>query len=165
MKDRQHTKGFNLPKDYFEEFEERLFSKLSEDIIPKESGFSVPEGYFISFKNKIEIVTKNLNNDKKIISLFSRKTLLYAASIAAITILVFSVFKSNNSIITINEIDITSIENYIEDDSLEYNSQDLTALLNKEDFSILITDNKFISDNNITEYLLENIEDSSIIIE
>jgi len=165
MKDKKHIEGSNIPKDYFEEFEERLFSKLSEDIIPKETGFSVPKEYFNTLEGKIAVAVKNVDDDKKVISIFSRKTLLYAASIAAIAILVFSLINSNDSTITINEIDISSIESYIEDDSLDYNSQDLTALLTVEDLSELSAENEFISDNNITDYLIENIEDPSILIE
>ncbi|PHS62253.1 MAG: hypothetical protein COB12_11065 [Flavobacterium sp.] len=165
MKDKKHTEGFNVPKDYFEEFEEHLFSKLSEGIFPKEPGFSVPNDYFNEVEEKIIITTKDLDKDKKVISMFSRKTLLYAASIAAIAILVFSLFNSNNSIISMEEIDISSIESYIEEERIEFSSQDLTALLNDEDFSVLTSENEFITEKSITEYLLENIEDTSIINE
>ncbi len=165
MKDNKHTDGFNLPKGYFEEFEERLFSKLSEDNIPKETGFSVPKKYFNQVEEKIILTTKDFDKDNKVISIFSRKTLLYAASIAAIAILVFSLFNSNNSIMSMEEIDISSIESYIEEERLDFSSQDLTALLNDEDFSVLTTENEFITENTITEYLLENIEDTSIINE
>jgi hypothetical protein len=165
MKDKKHIESSNIPKNYFEEFEERLFSKLSEDIIPKETGFSVPEGYFNTLENKIATKVENTDNNKKVISLFSRKTLLYAASIAAVSILIFSLINSYNSIVTINEIDISSIESYIEEGSLDYNSQDITALLSNEDLSQLSTENAFISDNNITDYLIEYIEDTSILIE
>ncbi len=73
MKDKKHTHGFNTPKDYFEDFEDRLFSKLSEDLIPKKTGFNVPDGYF----NKIEDVIldkESFSKEKsKVINLFSKK--------------------------------------------------------------------------------------------
>ena len=39
---------FKTPEGYFENFNERLLDRMAkeESIIPKEDGFTVPEGYF-----------------------------------------------------------------------------------------------------------------------
>ena len=46
MKKNIHNNGFKSPEDYFEDFEDRLFNKLSEDKLPKESGFKIPDGSY-----------------------------------------------------------------------------------------------------------------------
>ena len=46
MKNKKNNDGFNTPKNYFEDFEDRLFSKIGEESLPKESGFAIPDGYF-----------------------------------------------------------------------------------------------------------------------
>jgi len=161
MENNKHKNGLGLPKDYFENFEERLFSKISEDVIPKETGFTVPDNYFNTLESKITSQVKEI----KVISIITKKTFLYAASIAAVAIIVFSVFSNKNAAITINDFDVASIESYIENENLDYNSYDLTSLLNDDDFEELTSENEFISEEQLEEYLIKYIDDTSIFTE
>jgi len=45
--------NFKTPKGYFENFEERLFSNIDDENIPKNTGFSVPDNYFKEFDEKV----------------------------------------------------------------------------------------------------------------
>jgi len=165
MENNKHKNGFNSPKDYFENFEDRLFSKLSEDMLPKDSGFKVPEGYF----NQLEdtLVSKVIDSEKetKVISLFSRKTISYAAAIAACAIIAFSLFNTNNTIQDIDTITISSIETYIEEGNVSIDYTDLASLLEEEDFTNNSSESYLFSEESIEEYLLDNIDDSSILLE
>jgi len=165
MKKNKHSNGFKSPEDYFENFEDRLFSKLSEDKLPKESGFKVPEGYFDQLEETI--VSKAIDSEKKtkVIPLISRKTLYYATAIAACAIIVFSVITNNDVIQNIDTINISSIENYIEEGNLNIDYTDLASLLEEEDFTSNTSESNLFSEESIEEYLLENIDDSSILIE
>lgn len=164
MEDQKHKKGYNLPKGYFEEFEDRLFNRINSDIIPKESGFKTPEGYFIEVEKNI-IQQCNNQQKTKVIPIVSRKTMLYAASIAACAILIFSIFGKDQDTISINNIDITSIENYINEGNVELNQYDLSSLLTEEDLSNITIEENHIPEDIIEAYLLEDINDSSILIE
>ncbi len=165
MKDKKHNNGFNTPKDYFEDFEERLFSKLNEENLPKEAGFTTPKGYFEQLDSTI---LKNVNStikQTKVISIFSKRTLAYAAAIAACAVLIFSLVNSNNSLNNIDNIEISSIESYIEEGNLTIDSYDIASFLQDEDLNSITSESDFISEEILEDYLLENIDDSSILIE
>ncbi|MFK5982531.1 MAG: hypothetical protein QM499_06430 [Flavobacteriaceae bacterium] len=165
MENNKHkNNGLGLPENYFENFEERLFSKISEDIIPKKTGFSIPEDYFNTLESNVINQINTADKEVKVISIISKKTILYAASIAAITILAFSIF-SNKPATTINDLDIASIENYIENGNIDLNTYELTSLLNDNDFDDLTAENEFITEEQLENYLLENIDDTSILTE
>lgn len=165
MKDKIPNNGFHTPKDYFDNFEDRLFSKISEDGLPKGSGFNVPEGYFDQLDTKILKSVNDATVQTKVIPLFGKRTLYYAAAIAACAILVFSIVNTNNPVNTINSIEISTIESYIEDGNLDIDSYDIASLLIDEDLNIISSEIEFISENLLEDYLLENIDDSSILIE
>ena len=74
MKNKKHIDGFNTPKNYFEDFEDRLFSKISEESLPKESGFTIPEGYFEQLDLAILKNIEPLVKETKLIPLFSKST-------------------------------------------------------------------------------------------
>lgn len=165
MKNNKHKNGLGLPEDYFENFEERLFSKISEDIIPKETGFSVPENYFNTLENMVTSHVSTPIKEIKIVSLITKKTFLYAASVAAVAIIAFSIFNNKNSTLTINDFDLASIERYVENENLDYDSYDLSSLLTDDDFEELTSKNEFISEEQLEEYLIEYINDTSIFTE
>ena len=165
MKDKKNNNGFNTPKDYFEDFEDRLFHKISEDSLPKESGFKTPEGYFDQLDSAILESGEATTKQVKVISLFSKKTLAYAAAIAACAILVFSLTNTNNSITNIDSIEISSIESYIEEGNLTLDSYDIASLFKEEYLDSITIENEFISEDLLEDYLLEYIDDTSILIE
>ena len=61
-KNKQHNNnsGFQVPKDYFENFEENFLEQYMEDLqqttpLPPtmESGFTIPKDYFENFKSQL----------------------------------------------------------------------------------------------------------------
>lgn len=165
MKDKKHKEGFDIPNDYFEEFENRLFNKINIELLPKDSGFKVPEGYFNEVDEKIIHQVKKPINKIKVISIVSRKTILYAATIAAVAVLIFSIVNNQNEVLTLDEIDFSSIKTYIEEGNIEIDNSDLSLLFTEEDLSAIMLEENYISEEILNEYLLENINDSSILIE
>jgi len=165
MKNKKHTDGFNTPKDYFENFEDRLFSKISEENLPKEAGFTIPEGYFEQLDASLLKSVEQSIDQSKVISLFSKKTLAYASAIAACAVLIFSLTNSNNTLNSIDNLNISSIESYIEEGNLNINTDDIASLLKDEDLNNIPSENDYISEKILEEYLIENIDDSSILTE
>ena len=165
MKSKKHIDGFNTPKDYFEDFEDRLFSKISEESLPKESGFAVPEGYFDQLDSSILQKTNTTVPPSKVIQLFSKKTIAYAITIAACAMLIFSIRNPNQTLTTIETIDFSSIKIYLEEGNIELTNYDLISLLTEEDLNSLLVDEILIPEETIEEYLIENINDTSILIE
>lgn len=165
MKEDKKTEGFNIPQNYFTDFEERLFLKISEDIIPKEPGFKVPDNYFEQVEDTVlnKVSKSEIIHKPKVITLFTKKTLLYAASIAACAAIVFSIFNLDENINDINDIQISVIEEFIEEGNISFDTYDLSSMLtDEEDFSI---ENDLFSEEILEEYLLETIDDTNLFLE
>lgn len=165
MKDKKHKEGFDIPNQYFEEFESRLFDRINIELLPKSSGFKVPQGYFNELEKQIIHQVKKPINKTKVISILSRKTILYAATIAALAVLIFSIVNNQNKALTLDEIEFSSIKTYIEEGYIEIDNSDLSLLFTEEDLSAITLEENYISEEILNEYLLENINDSSILIE
>ncbi len=165
MKENKGTNKFNIPQDYFEDFEDRLFLKISEDKLPKTHGFKVPETYFTEVDNKINKTIKEsvVIKKPKVISLFTRKTILYAASIAACAVLFLSIFKTDENILSMNDIQVSEIESFIENGNISFDTFELTSMLDDDDE--LILENDLFSEETLEDYLLENINDTSLFLE
>ncbi|MFT5250401.1 MAG: hypothetical protein ACI93P_002137, partial [bacterium] len=70
-----------------------------------------------------------------------------------------------NEVLTLDEIDFSSIKTYIEEGNIEIDNSDLSLLFTEEDLSAIMLEENYISEEILNEYLLENINDSSILIE
>jgi len=161
-KGKKHT-GFGTPDDYFDQFEDRLFTKMSEGHIPKKTGFKTPEGYFDELDERLLQEIEQSKDNTKVIPLFTRRTLLYAASIAACAIVIFSLMNNSETITHIDDIDISSIETFIDEGMLGYDINDVTALLDEEDIFNSIDDQ--LNNELLEEYILKNIDDTTLLTE
>ena len=150
---------FKVPTNYFDEFENHLFKKINEEVLPKNIGFKTPTGYF----KKLDIKIKRKNNSKskegKLIPIVSKKTFMYAASIAAIVILVFSVLKNSTPVYTLEEIEISNIENFINEGNIQLKQYEISILFTDEILNNITSNQSRLSGNQLENYLLENIND------
>ncbi len=150
--------GFKIPKDYFEGLDNIILNqaKLMDSV--EETGFSVPDGYFENLD--IRILSKT-QQEAKVISLFTKRSLAYAASFAAI--LVFSISILWNPWNNESDLEIAEIEQYLlQQDVSEF---DLASLLTEQD---LIDENFIeldISEENLEAYLLENTSLEDLLID
>ena len=166
VEDEKNIHGFKAPEDYFETFEERLFNKIGEDSLPKEAGFSVPDAYFSGLE---DVVLKKVNASEKqtkVIPLFRKRTLFYVASIAACAAILFMVIKTEtNSPDGFNDIQLATLDDYIEAGNLELDTYEVLAMLGDDEIAAINIENDFFSEENLEEYLLENIDDNTLLIE
>ena len=166
MKDKKQQDGFRTPSEYFENFEDRLFHKIEEETLPKETGFSVPDGYFEAFDDKLFDRIGSSKAQGKVISLVRNRKVWFATSIAASLAILFMLLRNDNGLQTeINKIQISSIETYIEEGNLELDSYDISALLNDEELSNLSLKDDLFTEESLQDYLLENIDDTTLLIE
>lgn len=150
-KDFEYTKtGFEVPKNYFGEFNGRLFSKMKGEAFLQEkkaTGLSIPKGYFENFNVAFP-------KETKVVPLFKRReTWTYAASIAAIFVLVISLFKNSPQVaVSFSDIGKKSIESYIESGQIDFSDMEIqTYLLEETELGDLRFDG--ISDEEIFDYL------------
>ena len=136
--DLPHKSGLKVPEDYFNTFEERLETQLFlED--KKVSGFKMPENYLKEFKVEIK---EDQTKPSKVISLFTKRTVITVTSIAATIALLFTLTLKNKTI-TFDALENDTLSAYILD---ETNNSDLASLLDditleEADFLALDTEN------------------------
>jgi len=167
----EHNKQqpFGAPTGYFESFQDTLDARMAEERLRehvKGHGFSVPQGYFDDFK--VTVQNDILKSNGKVISLFSKQTLITVAAIAACIVLVLSIFKndSKQQDFAIEDIPINTLESYLESDAISFTNEELTAYLDDE-FLNFSTDSleSEITNEALENYVLENIESSNLYIQ
>lgn len=157
-KQEKYTHGFKTPKNYFSAFDEVLFQKINATEFNKDTGFKIPENYFNNVEDQIFKTTVNKKPLVKTIRLYP--TIIYASAVAAILILaLFSIFSIKNPS-TFSENDIV---NYIETGGISLNNQDLISFLEEEDIDILYEENTLLKQENIENYLLEEVTEEELL--
>ncbi len=172
--------GFNEPKGYFEDMEDRFVVELSLDkakkvqsksaelmtrklkpnnldVIGKAHGFTTPAGYFEE-DTKHHIIPKT----KKIISLNSRGLSKWLSlSIAASLLLLFGLgfYLSSNTNVKMAELNSDEIENWIDTDLVSFNSLEIAELF--EDVEL---ESDLYSDEEVVAYL-DNLDIENIILD
>lgn len=158
------TTGFITPEAYFESFESKLKDKLNKqkalNSIEK-AGFGVPKDYFKTIEKTI-LAKVSESKKPQVVSLFTRRNILYASSIAAAVLLLFnlSLFESKPSFDTL---DSETVENYMINENI--GSYEIAALLNEDD---LLEENFVqyeLKEENLETYILNHLDIDDLIIE
>ena len=168
--------GFKVPDDFFAAFEQEMMDmvnapdSMETDELNeiKGAGFKVPAGYFENFEE--EFIKKNNRKSGRIIPLFNKKNLLYAASVAAIFIGILSTIYFHRQ----PEASWDNVELSVLEDYLSESYDDGLIELTTSEFSSSIFENSYVVDENDFEnvnpdaaldYLNENVDDPDYIFE
>src|SRR5690606_4418897 len=165
MKKNKNISGFKTPENYFEDFEAQLFSKIDEVNLPKSAGFKVPQNYFENLDEEILKSVMDSEKPTKVISLIPKKYYGYAASIAACLIIGFAVFNSISENENLDALQMAAIDNYIEEGNLNLDFYDVTTFINDEDIANLDLGKQRFSEASLKNYLLENMDENTLIDE
>lgn len=146
------TSGFKTPKKYFSQVEEQILNEVNLIDKADQSGFEIPEDYFDTLDEKI---LSQLEEDKPVIALKSKRNFYYIAGIAASLLLLFAIYINQEFT---EEISAEMVENYFQDSDLD--SYELAQLLSdaellEDDF--VITETEYNEDN-LEAYLLDNTD-------
>lgn len=161
--------GFKVPENYFQDFEARMMAQLpageENSILPeKSSPFKVPDSYFEQFESRLAEKLEIKDKTPKVIPLFNRKHLSYIAGVAAVLAVIFSSVVFNRSqTFDYNELDVLAVENYLLE-SFEDSNPEETHLLKEGDFSFATSPNASVDREALLEYLNENMEDPSLLL-
>ena len=140
--------GFKVPQNYFEGLEDSILAEAKLRNLVSDSGFKAPDGYLDNFNVSVK-------KEIKVISLFSKRNMLFASSIAAAIVLFFSLSIFDNSPLSFNDLDATTVENYILD---ETEVSDLASLFQNNELSEAHFIDYTISDETLDSYL-DNVDD------
>lgn len=163
--------GFIVPDNYFSGFEEKMmdsvFSSGSlENITKSGTGFNVPVGYFENVEREILSKTTKKAPVSNVISLFKKRSFYYAAAVAAIfTGIITSVLFIPTTPTSIQTVEITAIEDYLESGSTEFSYSDISSFLFEEGYEVENANTYQFNDGALLDYLEENIEDPMLVLE
>ena len=152
--------GFKVPKDYFDTLEDTVLrhNKLKEQ--SSEPGFKTPDNYFETLEDTI-LSKVSEKESPKVISIFSRRNLIYASSIAAAVLLLLnlSIFENESGW---EDIEAETVENYIINENM--GSYEIASLLIDEELNEdNLTDIEF-SDDALENYFLDHTTVEDLII-
>ncbi len=152
MKEKEkYNFGFKTPDYYFDELERNIKTQVYLEKY-KSSGFKLPDNYL----NNFEVSTDAIASKTKVISIFNRKNIVWATSIAAAVLLLFTISIPKNTL-NINSIENQTLENYLIEE-ISYNElESLTS-----DPKLSETDFIDIKTNNLENYI-DNLEVDDLI--
>lgn len=148
--------GFKTPPNYFESLDNTIFSKLDADNHLGDisaSGFKVPDTYFESFDDTILNALK-IEDDAKVIPLYSWKKVAYISGIAASIVLAFNLLFNQSNTVTFDNLETASIEDYLIGEDLS--AYDIAPYLNPLDMNSDNFVENTINDLTLEDYLLQN---------
>jgi len=150
--------GFSIPKDYFENSEERLLGFLSEEKLPNKNPFSTPNLYFDSLEETIFNKVTAVEKTTKIISLKDRiyKVIPFGMAASILLFVGLTYFNNTNTEVNFDNLAQSDIETWIIDNSYDMTTQDIATLIPAE--NIYTSDFAFanIDDDEIEDYIISN---------
>tara|TARA_B100000508_G_C11302260_1_gene200460 strand:- start:54 stop:545 length:492 start_codon:yes stop_codon:yes gene_type:complete len=161
-KEKKYSNGFKTPPNYFESVEDAVFQKILEEELPKTTGFEVPEEYFSTFEK--ELFEKIRKEPKKVNvkQLYRQNWFQYSIGIAACLVIGLVFFWDSTSV---ESPEATEIATYIQNDGLDLDSYDIAQLLSEEQIDELIDENNLFSEESMENYILEHLDDPSLLTE
>ncbi|MFO8147318.1 MAG: hypothetical protein ACQEWG_12460 [Bacteroidota bacterium] len=163
--------GFKVPENYFEDFETKVLDSfcLEPDMgnsMEKDSGFRAPSGYFETLDSKIYSRIENSESKGKIIPINRTKKFYYYAAVAAIFVGLISTQLFNPvQKISFDSIELSAIEAYMDSGNIDFNYNEISSIIYEENYVFDNITKSNLSDDAVFEYLNENIEDPSLILE
>ncbi|MET7027816.1 hypothetical protein [Sediminicola luteus] len=159
MKEKDKHSGFKTPEGYFEGLNDSLLDKIKGDstVIPKNEGFEVPEGYFEGLNQNI--LSKLKEEESKVIALNPyRKYYFTAIAVAASLLLVIGLQWKKEEAYSFDDLASSDIESYFEFNDYGMSSYEIAEIMSIDDIHIQDMMQNEIKDENIADYLNDNID-------
>ncbi len=151
--------GFKTPDGYFDDLEDSIMDQIKLKGKIDNSGFKTPDKYFDSLEDRI---LDKVKTQPRVISLFTKRSLLYASSIAAAILILFGIF-FNNDELSFDDLEIATIENYLYEEDID--SYEIASLFTEEELNSDSFVESELSEDIIQDYLIENTTIEDLLIE
>ncbi|PHR68817.1 MAG: hypothetical protein COA67_12230 [Lutibacter sp.] len=186
----QLNSPFSVPKGYFGTVENAVYSRLSEDIFDKKTPFKTPKNYFSTIEDRVfdnikskekentfavpkdyfdtveDNVIKKLQKETKVIDFKTRFIKTFLPIAAAASLLLFLTLqllnRTNNNTDLFAKMEISEIENWIENGDFEIDTYQIAAIYEDTDFEDLELNQQY-TDDNLMDYL-NDIDIESLIL-
>lgn len=146
--------GFKVPENYFDTLEDRLFTQARLKASVKSSGFTMPENYLDTLEDQI-LSQVSKKEEPKVISLFNRKNLLYASSIAAAVTLLFTLSIQKTKP-TLDNVDNETVERYLLNEDIDL--YEIASRLTIEDLAEENFKEVKIDETTFENYILSDVD-------
>jgi len=156
--------GFKVPENYFETLEEQLLDKIAlQEAASRQNPFQVPSGYFEDNAENAFAKAVKPQQAVKVIPLYKKEIFRYAVAVAAVVLLVVSVFQFQNLK------PFTTDESFTYSTLIESNFIDLSII----DFEYLLTDEMLddemilssLNKDEIEDYLMHDLDGTYLLYE
>ncbi|MEW7277384.1 hypothetical protein ABW636_02165 [Aquimarina sp. 2201CG1-2-11] len=155
--------GFKTPESYFDDFENKLLNNITasqkeKSILDSQlsSGFKTPNGYFTSLEDDLlNKINPSQQSKGKVISIFTKRNLLFASGIAAMITIIFSLSINTRKELDFEDINITDVQTYFEEGNFELNSTEIASLFDDDTYYLETFDEELIDNETIYDYLSE----------
>lgn len=155
-KDNEKDRSFEVPKNYFEDLENKVSSRLSNE---NQRGFKVPSGYFENFEvgsDKVSVEPKVVQLDKN-----RRSRILWMAAAASI-MLFFGVkyMNTGQNQMEWKNLDQDEISFWIESDLNDLNAYDIAEAYQEVELYVPVPENSelydYLNEIDLDQVLIEN---------
>ncbi|MCM4160621.1 hypothetical protein FHG64_18530 [Antarcticibacterium flavum] len=164
--------GFQVPENYFQDLEDRIMNKVTNDessleYLKGQSGFVVPQDYFEQFEGKVIDKLGLDTPDKKVIPLWKKKKFYYTTAVAAVFIAIISTVLFNPVLpdYTMENIELAAFEEYIDRGYIDLNFNEISAFITEEGYAGDSFNTAELSDEEMLDYLNENVEDPELLFD
>jgi hypothetical protein len=162
--------GFKVPNDYFEDFEAKMMRSVSSEQSTSEqsrekSGFTIPENYFDGLEEQVLAKVERPEPRGMLISLFRKKKFYAAAGIAAVFIgIISTLLLKPNPVNSLESENISVLEEYIDEENIDLNFNEITTFIYEEGYVLDDLNTSDFSDEDVIDYIIDNVEDPSLIL-
>ena len=156
--------GFSVPDGYFDRLEDQMDHYMDQAFIPEDHGMDTPEGYFEGMEDRIMEAWKDEEEARKIIPLYRRRELHWISAIAAILLVTLLVMRPDTgSTDQIDQLSAIQMEDFLIEE-MEWDVYDLGDLMEDPDIEVL-PESELFSGEELEKYLLEHLDDNTLLIE
>ena len=156
--------GFNVPDGYFDRLEDQLDHYMDQAFMPESHGMHTPEGYFEGMEDRIMEAWKAEQKTGKIIPLYRRREVQWISAIAAVLLLTLMVLRPDTgSPDQIDQLSAIQMEDFLMEE-MEWDVYELGDLMEDSEIEVL-PDSELFSGEELEQYLLEHLDDNTLLIE
>ena len=154
--------GFQIPEGYLDGLEERLESLSTLERLPQDPGFELPDGYFESLEDRI---MSKVQNTPKVRSLWFQKSQVQLGMAAAALLLLALFIVQPTDLDGVELPEASEVAAYLESEALELTTDDLLGYMEESELDELFADETLVELEELETYILENLDDSELLIE
>ena len=156
--------GFNVPDGYFDRLEDQLDHYMDQAFMPEIHGMHTPEGYFEGMEDRIMEAWRAEQKTGKIIPLYRRREVQWISAIAAVLLLTLMVLRPDTgSPDQIDQLSAIQMEDFLMEE-MEWDVYELGDLMEDSEIEVL-PDSELFSGEELEQYLLEHLDDNTLLIE